>query len=101
MAFYQLSTGAKASLDEYNQVQERLAATGTAVPGRILQVCFGDKDDVKILNVWESQEACDSFMQSVMMPLFEEFGITDRGRYIETGEVHKVSLAGPAAPGGS
>jgi hypothetical protein len=90
MPFAQLATGA--TLEEYTKVQDRLAATGTPVPGRILQVCYDDKDNLQILNVWESQEAADAFFQSVMVPLLEEFGLADRDYDIQTCEVHKVSI---------
>lgn len=90
MPIAQFSSGA--TLEDYTKVQDRLAATGTPVPGRILQVCYGDKDNLQILNVWDSQEACDAFFQSVMLPLFEEFGLLDRDYHIAVSEVHKVTV---------
>jgi len=91
MAIVQLGTGA--TLEDYNKMQARLADAGVPVPGRILQVCYGDAENVRILNVWESREACDSFMDSVMLPLFQEFGLADRDIKIEFAQVHKIALA--------
>ncbi|MBQ1092809.1 nuclear transport factor 2 family protein [Streptomyces sp. B93] len=100
MAIAQISTGV--TLDEYRREQAVLAETGEKFPGRLLQVCYGDENDLRILTVYESQEARDAFFQSVLTPVLQRLGIADdiaeRPHYRnDIAHVHKVTVDMPEA----
>jgi hypothetical protein len=52
MAIAQITTGV--TLDQYDKEQRLIAETGEEFPGRLLQVCFGDPDNLTVVTVYES-----------------------------------------------
>ena len=60
---------------KYDQVIERLEAAGAGAPrGRRYHVCYGDDDDLRVFDVWESRESFEEFGQT-LMPILQELGI--------------------------
>lgn len=93
MAIAQITSGV--TLDEYQREQRLLAEHGESFPGRLLQVCFGDPDNLTILTVYESVEDRNAFSATVLSPILDKLGIEVAGRpgfgnRVE--EVHKVMV---------
>jgi hypothetical protein len=60
---------------QYDEVDAALAQAGARTPpARTLHVCFGEGDNLQILDVWESQEAFDKFGEG-LMPILAEKGL--------------------------
>jgi D-mannonate dehydratase len=61
--------------DQYEEVNRRLEATGDAEPdGQQLHVCFGNEGELRVSEVWESEEKMRAFGER-LMPVLEEVGI--------------------------
>lgn len=93
MTIAQITTGV--TLDEYQREQRLLAEHGESFPGRLMQVCFGDPDNLTILTVYESVEDRDAFSSTVLSPILDKLGIDVAGRpgfgnRVE--QVHKVMV---------
>jgi hypothetical protein len=93
MAIVQITTGI--TLDEYRREQAILAEIGEKFPGRLLQVCYGDEDNLRIITLYESKEARDEFRNAVLAPVLQQLGIAGdvakRANYRnEVAQVHKV-----------
>lgn len=93
MAIVQITTGV--TLDEYRREQAILAEIGEKFPGRLLQVCCGDEDNLRIITVYESNEAREEFGNTVLAPILQQLGIADdvaqRANYgNEIAQVHRV-----------
>jgi hypothetical protein len=59
----------------YDRTIERLEAAGAGAPrGRRYHVCYGDDDDLRVLDVWESRESFEEFGQT-LMPILQELGV--------------------------
>jgi quinol monooxygenase YgiN len=62
------------SLETFEEIHRRLTAAGAGEPaGRLHHSCFGDDGNLMIYDIWESQEAFDSFGQT-LMPIIAELG---------------------------
>lgn len=84
---------------KYDEVLKRLEQAGAGSPaGRLYHVCFGDKNDLRASDIWDSVESFERFGQT-LKPILEELGI-DSGDP-ERLEVHNIiegSRAGTAKP---
>ncbi len=68
-------------------------------PGRIHHVCLGRPENLRVVEVWESEEAFNAFRETVMAA-FREAGV-DVGRP-HIGEVYNVLADGaPRQPAGT
>ena len=86
MAITALFTPKSMNADEYDQIIRRLEAAGAGAPrGRLDHICFGTGSSMRVLDVWESQEAFGAFGQT-LMPILQDLGI-DTGQP-EITEVH-------------
>jgi len=48
--------------DKYDEVVRRLEAGGEGSPaGRLFHVCFGDKENLRISDIWDTRENFDRF----------------------------------------
>jgi hypothetical protein len=73
---------------KYDECIERLEQAGAESPeGRLYHVCFGDKDNIRVSDIWESVEAFERFGQT-LRPILEDLGI-DSGEP-EVLEVHNL-----------
>ena len=69
-------TGADAS--KYDEVIRRLTAMGLRVPdGQMYHVCYGDRRNLQVVNVFESREKLDAF-GARLMPILQDMGISAR-----------------------
>ena len=59
----------------YAECVERLEKAGAGSPeGRLYHVCFGDKDNLRVSDIWESVEAFERFRET-LAPIAQELGI--------------------------
>lgn len=73
---------------KYDEVVKRLEQAGAGSPaGRLYHVCFGDKDSLRVSDIWDSRESFERFGQT-LRPILEELGI-DSGEP-EVIEVHNI-----------
>jgi hypothetical protein len=64
----------KLSVELYHSVDERLmAATGAPPAGLMLHTCFSEGEGLAIFDVWESREAFEA-MVPTLMPIAQELG---------------------------
>jgi len=60
---------------QYDEVDAALEKVGARTPAaRTVHVCFGEGDNLRIFDVWESQEEFDKFGET-LMPILAEKGI--------------------------
>jgi hypothetical protein len=65
--------------DQYNEVNRRLEEAGHVPPdGQQVHVCFGNDGDLRISEIWESEEKMRAFGEK-LMPILEELGIGASG----------------------
>ena len=75
MALVILFTPKQMSTAKYDEVIRRLEAVGAAAPaGRLYHACYGASDDLRVIDVWESQETFEHFGQT-LMPILQEVGV--------------------------
>ncbi len=76
-----------ATAAKYDEVIRRLTEIGQMVPdGQMYHVCYGDKDNLQVLNVYESQAKLDAFAGR-LMPILQELGIEAKPTIFE---VHNI-----------
>jgi hypothetical protein len=74
---------------QYDSVRNALTESGDWPPdGCQLHVCFGDEQDIRVSEVWESQEKLDAFGEK-LRPTLEQAGIQFSGQP-EVFEAHIV-----------
>jgi hypothetical protein len=60
---------------KYDEVIRRLTAIGLRVPdGQMYHVCYGDKQNLQVIDVFESQAKLDAF-GAKLGPILQEMGI--------------------------
>lgn len=73
--------GADAS--KYDEVIRRLTAMGERVPdGQRYHICYGDRQNLQVIDVFESQAQLDAF-GAKLMPILQEMGIEARPTIFE------------------
>ena len=64
-----------ATSSKYDEVIRRLTEIGQRVPdGQIYHICYGDRQSLQVINVFESQAKLDAF-GAKLMPILEDMGI--------------------------
>ncbi len=64
-----------ATAAKYDEVIRRLTAMGERVPdGQLYHVCYGDKQNLQVIDVYESQAQLDAF-GAKLGPILQEMGI--------------------------
>jgi hypothetical protein len=88
MAFVMRFTPQGMNAAKYDEAIRRLeeARAGTPV-GRLYHVCFGDKENLHVSDIWDSMENFDKFGQT-LMPIMQGLGV-DSGQP-EIIEVHNI-----------
>src|SRR5690349_2324405 len=62
---------------KYDEVVKRLDQAGVGAPaGRLYHVCFGDTDNLRVSDIWDSRESFEKFAQT-LMPLLEELRVKE------------------------
>ena len=73
---------------KYDELVQRLEAAGAGSPaGRLYHVCFGETDDLRVSDIWDSREAFEKFGET-LKPLMQEMGFAPP--QIEFFEVHNI-----------
>jgi hypothetical protein len=84
---------------KYDEIVKRLEQAGAGSPaGRLYHVCFGDKENLRVSDIWDSRESFEKFGQS-LKPIMEDLGI--KLGVPEIIEVHNIiegARAGTAKP---
>jgi len=54
---------------KYDEVIKRLEAAGEGhPPGRLFHVCFGDKENLRVSDIWDTRENFDRFFYYYFRP---------------------------------
>ncbi len=73
---------------KYDEVISRLEAAGAGAPaGRLYHVCFGNKEELRVSEIWDSMENFEEFGKT-LMPIMQDVGV-DPGQP-EIVEVHNI-----------
>ena len=65
-------TGATSS--KYDETISRLAEIGERVPdGQMYRICYGDTQNIQVIDVFESQAKLDAFVAK-LVPILQEIG---------------------------
>ena len=76
------------SAERYAETRKRLEAAGAGQPqGQLYHVCFGDTDNLSVVDVFESQETFEAFGQ-MLRPILEELNLDQVQP--EVSEVHNI-----------
>jgi hypothetical protein len=60
---------------KYNEVIKRLEDVGAGhPPGRLYHVCFGDKENLSVSDIWDTRENFEKFFGTVG-PIMQELGV--------------------------
>jgi len=60
---------------KYDETVKRLEQAGAGAPaGRLYHVCFGDKDNLRVSDIWDSTESFERFGET-LRPILLELGI--------------------------
>ena len=74
---------------QYDEVLKRLEDAWVSVPeGLLYHVCFGTGTGIRVVDVWESQDAFKTFSQT-LLPILQQMGV-DLGQPDEVAEVHDI-----------
>src|SRR5207248_2941967 len=61
--------------ENYDEIIRRLDEAGAGSPkGRLYHVCFGDKSNLRVSDVWDSMESFQEF-GTVLMPILASVGV--------------------------
>jgi hypothetical protein len=76
------------TIEQYEEADRRLEAAGVWPPdGMDYHVCFGQDRDLRVSEIWDSQEKFEAFGEK-LMPILAEMGIQPGAPEIL--EVHKI-----------
>ena len=62
--------------EKYDEVISRLEDAGAAAPaGRFYHVCFGEKDDLRISEIWDSLASFEIYAE-ILRPIMAKTGVS-------------------------
>lgn len=62
--------------DQYHRILAKLDEVGIRdQPGRSFHVCFGTGDQLRIIDIWDSEEALTSTFAEAIVPILQEVGV--------------------------
>ncbi len=65
-----------ATAEKYDEVIRRLTEIGQRVPdGQLYHICYGDKQRLQVINVFESPAKLEAF-GATLMPMLQAMGMT-------------------------
>jgi hypothetical protein len=77
------------TVDKYETVLRRLEAAGAlAPPGQLLHVSYGSRDNLQVIDVFDSQQSLDAFGKT-LVPILSELGIKAQP---EVHEAYKIQV---------
>ena len=86
MAITVLFTPRSLNASQYDEINKLLENAGAGAPqGRLYHVCFGTGSSLRVMEVWESQDAFNAFGPT-LIPILQQVGI-DPGQP-DISEVH-------------
>ena len=66
------------SAQKYDEVIRRLEAAGAgAPPGRLHHVCYGARDNLQVIDLFDSPQSLEAFGKT-LVPILQELGIEAR-----------------------
>ncbi|MBI3959288.1 MAG: hypothetical protein HY328_10810 [Chloroflexi bacterium] len=75
MAITAVFTPVSMTAAQYDEIVRRLEEAGAgAPPGRLYHVCCGEGDQLRVTDVWESDQTFQRFGQ-VLMPILQQVGV--------------------------
>jgi hypothetical protein len=75
------------SAEQYDAVLQRLEAAGAgAPPGRLHHVSYGSRDNLQVIDVYDSPQSLEAF-GGTLQPILQEMGIVARP---DIQEVYKI-----------
>ena len=63
------------TLDQYDQVVEKMELGGKPAPGGIYHWCAKTDDGFRVVDTWKNREAFDKFAQEKIGPISAEVGL--------------------------
>ena len=61
--------------EKYDEIIRRLDEAGAGSPsGRLYHVCFGDKNNLKVSDIWDSMDSFQSF-GATLLPILHAVGV--------------------------
>src|SRR6478735_5608531 len=80
---------------KYAETLRKLEQAGFGAPaGRLYHICFGDEDNLRVSDIWDSRESFEKFGQ-IVMPIVEGLGVQQS--VPEIIEVHNIIEGARAA----
>ena len=77
----------------YAEVAKRLDEAGASSPaGRLYHVCFGDKNNLRVSDIWDSRESFEQFSQK-LLPILEDLGVQGEPEFFEVHNIIEGSKA--------
>ncbi len=75
MAIVMRSKAQGVNAAKYDEVIRRLEAAGAGAPaGRLYHVCFGNKEELRVSDIWDSMENFEAFGKT-LMPIMQDLGV--------------------------
>lgn len=75
MSFVVRFTPREMSTTKYDESIRRLEAAGAGAPkGRLYHVAFGDPNELRVSDIWDTRENFDAF-GATLMPILQEVGV--------------------------
>jgi hypothetical protein len=88
MAVVLRATTAGLTAEKYDELIQKLDTVGAGAPtGRVYHVCFGDSDNLRVSDIWESRDAFEKFSET-LKPLMQDLGIDPPE--VEFFDVHNI-----------
>jgi hypothetical protein len=75
MAITALFTPPSMNASQYDEILRQLENAGAEAPqGRLYHICFGTGTSLRVMEVWESQDALMAYGQ-ILMPILHQRGV--------------------------
>ena len=73
---------------KYNEINRRLNEAGAGSPaGRLYHVCFGDKENLRVSDIWDSKESFEKFGET-LYPILQKLEVPEG--QLEFLDVHNI-----------
>ncbi len=83
---------------KYEEVTNKLEQAGQGSPaGRLYHVCFGEKDNLRVSDIWDSRESSEKFGQT-LKPILQELGIEVDPEFFEVHNIIEGAKASSTTP---
>jgi hypothetical protein len=83
------------SAEKYDEVLRRLEAAGAVAPaGQLFHVSYGSRDNIQVIDVFDSQQSLENFGKT-LVPILDEMGIKAQP---EVHEAYKIQSAADPRP---